>query len=62
VPVFQVHCADDPVIPLTFGRRLHQLFPNRRDLIEIPGSCHPVSPSGFDAVLKQFQAETAPPD
>ena len=58
VPVFQVHCTDDPVIPLVFGRRLHQLFPNRRDLIEVPARCHPVSPSGFEAVVKQFRAET----
>jgi pimeloyl-ACP methyl ester carboxylesterase len=59
VPVFQVHCTDDPVIPLVFGRRLHQLFPNRRDLIEVPGRCHPVPRSGFAAVVKQFRAETA---
>jgi pimeloyl-ACP methyl ester carboxylesterase len=58
VPVFQVHCVDDPVIPLTFARRLHQLLPDHRDLIEVPGRCHPVSASGFEAVLKQFRAET----
>jgi uncharacterized protein len=62
VPVFQVHCTDDPVIPLTFGRRLHQLFANRRDLIEVPGRCHPVSPAGFEAVVRQFRAESAAPD
>ena len=62
VPVFQVHCADDPVIPLAFGRRLHDLFPNRGALIEVPDACHPVSASGFEAVLKQFQAETTPSD
>jgi uncharacterized protein len=60
VPVFQVHCTDDPVIPLVFGRRLHQLFPNPRNLIEVPGRCHPVPPSGFEAMLKQFRAETPP--
>jgi pimeloyl-ACP methyl ester carboxylesterase len=60
VPVFQVHCADDPVIPLAFGRRLHDLLPNRSDLIEVSGGCHPVSASGFEAVVKQFQAETTP--
>jgi len=58
VPVFQVHCTDDPVIPLIFARRLHELFPNRRDLIEVPGACHPVPPSGFEAVMEQFRAET----
>lgn len=62
VPVFQVHCTDDPVIPVIFGRRLHHLFPLRRDLIEIPGQCHPVAPSGFEAVLRQFRAETGAPD
>lgn len=61
-PVFQVHCTDDPVIPLVFGRRLHALFPNRRDLIEVPDRCHPVSPPGFAAVVAQFRAATAPPD
>ena len=62
VPVFQVHCGDDPVIPLVFGRRLHQLLPNRRDLIEVPGRCHPVSAAGFEAVVQQFRAATAPLD
>ena len=55
VPVFQVHCVSDPVIPLTFGRRLHQLFPVHGDLVEVPGKCHPVSASGFEAVLTQFK-------
>jgi uncharacterized protein len=54
VPVFQVHCVDDPVIPLIFARRLHELFPDHRGLIEVPGKCHPVFASGFEAVLKQF--------
>ena len=62
VPVFQVHCVDDPVIPLTFGRRLHQLFPIHGDLIEVPGECHPVSASGFEAVLTQFKTEMARSD
>lgn len=62
VPVFQVHCVDDPVIPLAFGRRLHDLFPNRGDLIEVSGGCHPVTASGFEAVVKQFQAETTSSD
>ena len=61
VPVFQVHCVSDPVIPVIFARRLHQLFPIHGDLIEIPGICHPVSASGFEAVLKQFRAATALP-
>ena len=55
-PVFQVHCVSDPVIPLAFGRRLHQLFPVHGDLVEVPGKCHPVSASGFEAVLTQFKA------
>jgi uncharacterized protein len=62
VPVFQVHCTDDPVIPLAFGRRLHDLLPNRGDLIEVPGRCHPVAASGFEAVLTQYKAATAPSD
>ena len=62
VPVFQVHCVDDPVIPLAFGRRLHDLFPNRGALIEAPGGCHPVAASGFESVLAQFKAATAPSD
>jgi pimeloyl-ACP methyl ester carboxylesterase len=62
VRVFQVHCTDDPVIPLAFGHRLHDLFLNRSDLIEVSGGCHPVSASGFEAVLKRFQAETTPSD
>lgn len=62
VPVFQVHCVDDPVIPFALGRRLHDLFPNRRDLIEVPDRCHPVAASGFEAVVRQFQARTNPSD
>jgi fermentation-respiration switch protein FrsA (DUF1100 family) len=62
VPVFQVHCVNDPVISLTFARRLHQLFPIHGDLIEVPGKCHPVSPPGFEAVLTQFKTEMARPD
>ncbi|NJM91481.1 MAG: hypothetical protein HC861_01320 [Rhodospirillaceae bacterium] len=62
VPVFQVHCMDDPVIPLTFGRRLHDLLPVHSDLIEVPGKCHPVSVSGFEAVLAQFKEAMARPD
>ena len=58
VPVFQVHCTSDPVIPIVFARRLHDLFPVHGDLIEVPGECHPVPPSGFLAVVKQFRAET----
>lgn len=62
VPVFQVHCVNDPVIPLVFARRLHELFPIHTDLIEVPGKCHPVPATGFDAVLKQFKAAMPWPD
>jgi len=62
VPVFQVHCLDDPVIPIAFGRRLNALFPRHAALIEIPGRCHPVPARAFDAVLKQFQGGMAAPD
>jgi len=62
VPVFQVHCIDDPVIPIEFGRRLNALLPRHAGLIEIPGRCHPVPAAAFDAVLEQFTAGTAPPD
>jgi pimeloyl-ACP methyl ester carboxylesterase len=60
VPVFQVHCTSDPVIPIVFARRLHDLFPVHGDLIEVPGECHPVPASGFAAVVTQFR--TATPD
>jgi len=56
VPVFQVHCIDDPVIPIKFGRQLNALFPRHAGLVEIPGRCHPVPAAAFDAVLKQFAA------
>jgi pimeloyl-ACP methyl ester carboxylesterase len=62
VPVFQVHCVSDPVIPLTFAHRLHQLFPIHSDLIEVPDACHPVSASGFEAVLTQFKIGMVWPD
>jgi pimeloyl-ACP methyl ester carboxylesterase len=62
VPVFQVHCMSDPVIPLIFARRLHQLFPIHSALIELPDACHPVSALGFEVVLKQFRAEMLWPD
>lgn len=56
VPVFQVHCIDDPVIPIKFGRQLNALFPRHAGIIEIPGRCHPVPAAAFDAVLEQFAA------
>jgi uncharacterized protein len=56
VPVLQVHCIDDPVIPIEFGRQLNALFPRHAELIEIPGRCHPVPAAAFDAVLEQFAA------
>jgi pimeloyl-ACP methyl ester carboxylesterase len=56
VPVFQVHCIDDPVIPIEFGRRLNALFPRHAGLIEVPGRCHPVPARAFDAVLDRFKA------
>jgi uncharacterized protein len=56
VPVFQVHCIDDPVIPIEFGRQLNALFPRHAGLIEIPSRCHPVPAAAFDAVLEQFAA------
>ena len=62
VPVFQVHCTDDPVIPIEFGRRLNALFPRHAGLIEIPGRCHPVPAAAFDTVLEHFKAGMAPPD
>jgi pimeloyl-ACP methyl ester carboxylesterase len=55
-PVFQVHCIDDPVIPIAFGRRLNALFPRHAGLIEVAGRCHPVRAAAFDAVLEQFAA------
>jgi uncharacterized protein len=62
VPVFQVHCLDDPVIPIAFGRRLNALFLRHAPLIEIAGRCHPVPALAFDAVLEQFKAGTAASD
>jgi pimeloyl-ACP methyl ester carboxylesterase len=62
VPVFHVHCLDDPVIPIEFGRRLNALLPRHAALIEVPGRCHPVPALAFDAVLEQFQGGMAPPD
>ena len=62
VPVFQVHCRVDPVIPIAFGRRLNALFPRHAGLTEIPGRCHPVPAPAFDAVLEQFKAGLAAPD
>lgn len=56
VPVFQVHCIDDPVIPIEFGRQLNALFPRHAGLIEVPGRCHPVPAAAFEAVLEQFAA------
>lgn len=54
VPVFQVHCADDPVTPIASARQLHELLPRARPLLVIDDRCHVPSLLRFEAPLREF--------
>ena len=54
VPVLQVHCADDPITPLTSAELLHRRFPHAQPLYRIEKRCHVVPLADYDAARADF--------
>ena len=54
VPVLQVHCADDPITPLTSAELLHQRFPRAQPIYRIDKRCHVVPLADYDAARVSF--------
>ncbi|HUQ52950.1 MAG TPA: alpha/beta hydrolase [Gammaproteobacteria bacterium] len=53
-PVLQVHCADDPITPLTSAERLHERFPHGQPLYRVDKRCHVVPLADYDAARDTF--------
>lgn len=60
VPVFQVHCSDDPVTPIESARQLHALLPRARSLVVIDDRCHVPALPRFERPLREFLATVLP--
>jgi pimeloyl-ACP methyl ester carboxylesterase len=56
VPVFQVHCADDPVTPIDSARQLHALLPRAQPIVVLDGRCHVPSLLRYEQPLQAFVA------
>lgn len=54
VPVLQVHCADDPITPLTSAELLHQRFSHAQPLYRIDKRCHVPPLADYDAARVDF--------
>lgn len=54
VPVFQVHCAEDPVTPIESARQLNALLPRARPLLVLEGRCHVPSLLRYETPLREF--------
>ena len=60
VPVFQVHCADDPVTPIESAQRLRELLPVSRGLVIVEDRCHVPTLVRFEKPLLEFLASVRP--
>lgn len=54
LPVFQVHCADDPITPLGSGQALQALLPQGRPVEVLDGRCHVPGIDRWQAALQRF--------
>jgi pimeloyl-ACP methyl ester carboxylesterase len=54
VPVLQVHCADDPITPLSSAQLLHERFSHAQPLYRIEKYCHVVPLADYDAARADF--------
>ena len=54
VPVLQVHCADDPITPLTSAELLHRRFSHAQPLYRVEKHCHVVALTDYDAARADF--------
>lgn len=56
-PVLSIHSAQDEIVPIELGRRLHQAFPGRKSFVTIRGGHNDgflVTGGAYVAHLKQF--------
>lgn len=60
-PVLQVHCADDPVIPLARAQALGTALPAARPIHRLDGRCHVAPLAQWQAVLEAFVQELRQP-
>jgi uncharacterized protein len=54
VPVWQVHCRDDPVTPLRFAEKLNARLPQRRALHLVEARCHVPSILEYEEPMRAF--------
>jgi pimeloyl-ACP methyl ester carboxylesterase len=54
VPVWQVHCRDDPLTPLHFAEKLNVRLPQRRPLHVVEERCHVPSISNYEEPMRAF--------
>lgn len=54
VPVFQVHCTDDPVTPIDSALALHARLPGAWPLQRVEGRCHVPPLASYDAARVAF--------
>jgi pimeloyl-ACP methyl ester carboxylesterase len=58
VPIFIVHCNQDPVLPFQFGQEVYKAAQPPKDFLEINGQCHEeasiIAPENYRAALRGF--------
>ncbi len=63
VPLLIVHCAHDPVLPVTLGEEVFRLAHEPKTFLRIEARCHEeasqVEPDRYREVLRRFLAATA---
>jgi fermentation-respiration switch protein FrsA (DUF1100 family) len=63
VPIFIVHCRQDPVLPFTLGQEVYAASNPPKTFLEISGSCHEeasiIAPEKYRAALQNFLNDVA---
>jgi fermentation-respiration switch protein FrsA (DUF1100 family) len=61
VPVFIVHCNQDPVLPFQFGQEVYNATRSPKTFLEINGQCHEeasiIAPDNYRVALRGFLSE-----
>ena len=61
VPVFIVHCNQDPVLPFQFGQEVYNAARSPKTFLEINGPCHEeasiIAPDNYRTALREFLSE-----
>jgi uncharacterized protein len=64
VPLFVVHCTQDPVIPYELGQQVFSTTNSPKTFLRIDGSCHEeasaISPTQYHAALREFLSSLNP--